>query len=64
MTTCPYGVRKCMCQFCERQCNNGFNCAECKQNEKAVHEIYLCTGFEGDLDLYINYSLNTDIKMR
>ena len=27
--TCSFNNVNCMCQFCEKQCNNGFNCYEC-----------------------------------
>ncbi len=42
-----------MCQFCEKQCNNGLNCSDCQFHNKIMHSIYLCTGFDGDLDKYI-----------
>ena len=46
---CPYGVATCLCQRCEVQerCNNGMDCFECRIEGKAVHNIYLCTGFYG-----------------
>lgn len=44
---CNYGVATCMCCWCEKPCNNGLNCFECKREGKAVHNIYLCTGFAG-----------------
>ena len=44
---CPFGVNTCMCCWCENPCNNGLNCFECNAEEKAVHDIYLCTGFIG-----------------
>lgn len=45
--------RNCMCQFCEKKCNNGLNCFDCKYSGKVKHSIYLCTGFEGDLVAYL-----------
>lgn len=50
---CPFDNYNCMCQFCENQCNNGLNCSDCNYAGKAVHEVYLCTGFEGDTVAYI-----------
>ena len=44
---CRFGVNTCMCCWCEIPCNNGLNCFECNAEEKAVHNIYLCTGFIG-----------------
>lgn len=44
---CEYGVDTCMCCYCEKPCNNGLNCWECKREGKAMHNIYLCTGFAG-----------------
>jgi hypothetical protein len=46
---CKYGrtSSECLCQICEDQCNNGFNCATCDAAGKAEHNIYLCTGFTG-----------------
>lgn len=55
--TCSFNNVNCMCQFCEKQCNNGFNCYECNHEGKAIHDICLCTGFEGDLDAYIQSSM-------
>ena len=53
LTPCPFDNRNCMCQFCEKQCNNGLNCSGCKYSGKVEHSIYLCTGFAGDLDAYM-----------
>lgn len=53
LTPCPFDNRNCMCQFCEKQCNNGLNCSDCKHSGKVEHSIYLCTGFVGDLDAYL-----------
>ena len=50
---CPFDNRNCMCQFCEKQCNNGLNCFDCKHSGKVEHSIYLCTGFVGNLDAYL-----------
>lgn len=50
---CQFDNRNCMCQFCEKQCNNGLNCSDCKHSGKVKHSIYLCTGFVGDLDAYL-----------
>ena len=46
-----------MCQICKKQCNNGLNCFECSVEQRPVHDIFLCTGFVGNIDDYINYSL-------
>nr|DAT31001.1 MAG TPA: hypothetical protein [Caudoviricetes sp.] len=51
---CPYDKANCMCQFCEDPCNNGLTCFECTREGEAVHEVFLCTGFTGDLDEYIS----------
>lgn len=53
---CPVGNIYCMCQYCEVKCNHGLNCSDCLREGKAVHDIYLCTGFKGDLDRYIRES--------
>ena len=50
---CPFDNGECMCQVCEEPCNNGLNCWECKNEGKQVHSIYLCTGFKGDLNRYL-----------
>lgn len=42
---CPFDNRNCMCQFCEKQCNNGLNCFDCENSGKIEHSVYLCTGF-------------------
>lgn len=57
---CPFDRRACMCQFCEKQCNNGMNCFECSVKQHPVHDIFLCSGFVGDIDNYINHSLKRD----
>lgn len=56
---CPVGNGNCMCQYCEDKCNNGLTCYECQRRGEAVHDVYLCTGFKGDLDKYIRESLNS-----
>lgn len=50
---CPFDNTNCMCQFCENPCNNGLNCSDCQFHNKIMHTIYLCTGFEGDFDKYL-----------
>ena len=50
---CPFDNRVCACQLCEKQCNNGLNCAECRRAGKAVHTIELCTGFVGDIKQHV-----------
>ena len=55
---CPFDNYNCMCQFCEKQCNNGLNCSDCNFKEKIVHSVYLCTGFEGDIEAYIQHRKN------
>lgn len=44
---CKYGVKTCMCCWCEDPCNNGLQCKECEWEGEAVHNTYLCTGFTG-----------------
>ena len=44
---CPYKIKTCLCQWCEKLCNNGFECSECDGEKKAVHNHYMCTGFVG-----------------
>lgn len=50
---CPFNNYNCMCQFCEKACNNGLNCFECNNTGEIKHTVYLCTGFEGDIVAYI-----------
>lgn len=50
---CPFNNANCMCQFCTEPCNNGLNCWECKSKGEQVHSVYLCTGFKGDLNRYL-----------
>ena len=59
---CPFKNHNCMCQFCEEPCNNGLNCHDCNYNGKSVHEVYLCTGFVGDLAAYIGNWRNEEIR--
>ena len=42
-----------MCQFCETPCNNGLNCSDCAHEGKAVHDVFLCTGFDGSVKQYV-----------
>lgn len=44
---CPFGSKRCLCQWCMRNCNNGFNCAECRFCNKEAHDVWMCTGFVG-----------------
>lgn len=44
---CEFKNPECLCQWCEEPCNNGLQCAECKQLGKGVHNCYMCTGFVG-----------------
>lgn len=50
---CPFDNHNCMCQFCEKPCNNGLNCFDCNHSGEIKHSVYLCTGFEGDITAYI-----------
>ena len=48
---CPYGNNRCMCQTCEASwlnCGESrcIDCIECDINKKAVHDIYVCTGYK------------------
>lgn len=50
---CKYGNARCLCQDCRGNaalegCDRGYciNCFECEDKGKAVHDIYLCTGYE------------------
>lgn len=47
---CPFNNDNCMCQFCETPCNNGLNCSDCAHEGKAVHDVLLCTGFDGSME--------------
>lgn len=49
---CPFDNDNCMCQFCETPCNNGLNCSDCAHEGKAVHDVLLCTGFDGSMEQY------------
>lgn len=44
---CPFGNKRCLCQWCIERCNNGLDCWECEKAEKQKHDIYMCTGFVG-----------------
>lgn len=50
---CPFDNDNCMCQFCETPCNNGLNCSDCAHEGKAVHNVFLCTGFDGSVKQYV-----------
>lgn len=50
---CPFAVPTCKCYDCAcnasyDECNHGYciTCFECLNESKAVHNIYLCTGYE------------------
>lgn len=50
---CKYGSEtckcaKCVCNAANEGCNHGYciNCFECESKQEAVHNVYLCTGFE------------------
>lgn len=48
---CPYSVNTCLCQSCAKSMifsdgKCGVDCFECLHNEKSMHNIYLCTGYE------------------
>ena len=55
---CPFEIHSCMCQFCEDKCNHGLTCSDCNYEGKPVHDVYLCTGFKGDMNAYIKHSLS------
>lgn len=59
---CPFVNYNCMCQFCTEPCNNGLNCLECEDSGKAEHSVYMCTGFTGDLDAYLENWKNQKLK--
>lgn len=44
---CQFNSNRCLCQWCENQCNDGLNCHDCDFNKKQKHDIYMCTGFVG-----------------
>lgn len=53
MVKCPFAVPTCKCYDCAcnasyDECNHGYciTCFECLNKSKAVHNIYLCTGYE------------------
>ena len=47
MITCSFGSPQCLCQWCEKPCNDGLNCHDCEHHDEAKHNIYVCTGFTG-----------------
>lgn len=49
---CPFDNENCMCKFCETPCNNGLNCSDCAHEGKAMHDVLLCTGFDGSMEQY------------
>lgn len=51
---CPFDSYNCMCQFCEKPCNNGLKCSDCVNKGKIVHEIYFCNRFCGNILAYIH----------
>ena len=59
---CPLNNHNCMCQFCIVPCDNGLNCSDCNHNGKAVHEVYLCTGFVGDVPEHIKLWRNKEYR--
>ena len=46
-------MNRCMCQCCETPCNNGLNCSDCAHEGKTVHDVFLCTGFDGSVKQYV-----------
>ena len=53
LNPCPFNKRTCLCQACTKNAiydntTRGYciDCYECKAAKKAVHNVYLCTGFE------------------
>lgn len=52
-TACPFDNANCMCQSCEEPCNNGMNCSDCRYEGRVAHNVYLCTGFSGNIDEHI-----------
>lgn len=53
MVKCPFAVPTCKCYDCAcnasyDKCNHVYciTCFECLNESKAVHNIYLCTGYE------------------
>ena len=59
---CPFDNQNCMCQFCEDPCNNGLTCSDCDYEGRAVHDIWLCTGFKGDINEYAKNWALREIK--
>lgn len=53
MNKCPYEVKTCKCQTCRKSaswpgCKSGYciDCFECEEAGEAIHNIYVCTGYE------------------
>ena len=53
MEKCVYNNTTCKCANCacnaaHEGCNHGYciNCFECEKEQKSVHNVYLCTGYE------------------
>lgn len=49
---CPFGNKECLCWSCEDSwliCGESrcIECIECDEHKKAVHNMYLCTGYKG-----------------
>ena len=44
---CEFKNPQCLCQWCEKPCNNRLTCYECKLSNKQEHDIFMCTGFVG-----------------
>ena len=43
---CPFENYNCMCQFCEKQCNNGLNCSDCNYSGEIKHSVYIAQALE------------------
>lgn len=60
---CKFGNDRCMCLFCQEPCNNGLTCYDCERAGEAVHSVYLCTGFTGSVEEYLeNWRKNQQEK--
>ena len=53
LKSCPFNKRTCLCQDCTKNAifddtTKGYciDCYECEGAKKAVHNVYLCTGYE------------------
>lgn len=51
--SCPFNMPRCNCFDCVgnakyEDCNRSYciNCYECENAGRAVHDIYICTGYE------------------